>query len=267
MANELIINYPTGATLYALLFDATGQVWNGSAFAAPASGSWTSYDIAMTEVATATGVYRASMPAAAAGTYTFVVRKQAGGSPDVADIAVGPGIIKWTGTAEETAATAAVAVWASTTRRLTSTASTVTDTVNGTDITVSLTASYAATITGMTIPATWTKLWWTVKYDRAFVDTLAELQLIVSNPAAATTDGVLYVDRAAASAAQRTKGSLTVSQAAGTVAIALDETLTAVLDERSSLKWDIKVLESGGGCTVIAEGDAMFEYTVTRALA
>ena len=35
MANELVINYPTGATLYAMLFDATGQIWNGSAFAAP----------------------------------------------------------------------------------------------------------------------------------------------------------------------------------------------------------------------------------------
>jgi thiosulfate/3-mercaptopyruvate sulfurtransferase len=33
MANELLIHYPTGATLYAMLFDATGQVLNGSAFA------------------------------------------------------------------------------------------------------------------------------------------------------------------------------------------------------------------------------------------
>jgi len=101
MANELVIHYPTGATLYALLFDATGQVYNGSAFAAPGSAAWTDYDIAMTEVATATGVYRASMPAAAAGVYGWVVRKQAGGSPAVGDIAVGAGSIRWTGTAEE----------------------------------------------------------------------------------------------------------------------------------------------------------------------
>lgn len=59
MANELIINHSSGSTLYALLFDATGNVWNGSSFAAPASASWTDYDIAMTEVATATGIYRA----------------------------------------------------------------------------------------------------------------------------------------------------------------------------------------------------------------
>ncbi len=102
MANELIINHSSGSTLYALLFDATGNVWNGSSFAAPASASWTDYDIAMTEVATATGIYRASRPAAAAGVYGWVVRKQAGGPPAVTDIAVGSGEIRWTGTAEET---------------------------------------------------------------------------------------------------------------------------------------------------------------------
>jgi len=102
MANELVIHYPTGATLYALLFDATGQVWNGSTFAAPGSASWTDYDIAMSEVATSTGIYRASMPAAAAGVYGWVVRKQAGANPAVGDITVGAGSIRWTGTAEET---------------------------------------------------------------------------------------------------------------------------------------------------------------------
>ncbi len=100
MANELIINHSSGSTLYALLFDATGNVWNGSSFAAPASASWTDYDIAMTEVATATGIYRASMPAAAAGVYGWAVRKQAGASPAVGDIVVGVGRIEWSGTAE-----------------------------------------------------------------------------------------------------------------------------------------------------------------------
>jgi len=101
MANELVIHHPTGATLYALLFDATGQIYNGSTFGAPSSASWTDYDIAMSEAATATGIYRADMPAVAAGAYGWVVRKQAGGSPAVGDIAVGAGSIRWTGTAEE----------------------------------------------------------------------------------------------------------------------------------------------------------------------
>ena len=102
MANELVIHHPTGATLYALLFDATGQIYNGSTFGAPSSASWTGYGIAMSEAATATGIYRADMPAVAAGAYGWVVRKQAGGSPAVSDIAVGAGSIRWTGTAEET---------------------------------------------------------------------------------------------------------------------------------------------------------------------
>lgn len=109
MANELVIHYPTGSTLYALLFDATGQVWNGSAFVAPGSASWTDYDIAMTEVATSTGIYRASMPAVAAGTYGWVVRKRAGASPAVSDIAVGSGRIEWNGTAEVSLTTLATA--------------------------------------------------------------------------------------------------------------------------------------------------------------
>ena len=111
MANELVISHPTGATLYALLFDATGNVWNGSAFTAPGSAAWTDYDIAMTEVATATGVYRASMPAAVAGVYGWVVRKQAGGTPAVGDIAVGVGRIEWNGTAEIVPGGAAVGTY------------------------------------------------------------------------------------------------------------------------------------------------------------
>lgn len=78
MANELVINHPTGATLYACCCSMpTGQIWNGSAFAAPSSAAWTDYDIAMSEVATATASYRASMPAAAAGVYGWVVRSRA----------------------------------------------------------------------------------------------------------------------------------------------------------------------------------------------
>lgn len=100
MANELVIHYLTGATLYALLHDATGQIWNGAAFAAPGSANWTDYDIAMSEVATATGIYRGTMPGAAAGVYGFVVRRQAGASPAVTDIVVGAGSIEWNGTAE-----------------------------------------------------------------------------------------------------------------------------------------------------------------------
>jgi len=75
-------------------------VWNGSAFEAPVSGNWATYDIAMTEQATSTGIFRASMPAAAAGLYCFVVRKQGAGAPAVTDIVLGSShLFAWDGSA------------------------------------------------------------------------------------------------------------------------------------------------------------------------
>lgn len=100
MANELVLNYPTGATLYALVFNAVGQIYNGSTFETPAAANWANYDIAATEIAT-TGIYRATMPGVAAGAYGFTFRLQAGGSPAVGDITVGTGKIEWDGSAEQ----------------------------------------------------------------------------------------------------------------------------------------------------------------------
>jgi hypothetical protein len=67
--------------------------------------------------------------------------------------------------------------------------------------------------------------------------------------------------------AQRTLGSLTVNQAGGTVAVALDETLTAVLRASSGFVWDVKCLESGGAATILMAGGANIARTVTRAVA
>lgn len=157
-------------------------------------------------------------------------------------------------------------VWAYAQRTLTSSAAATTAAVSGSDLAISITASYAATVTGLTIPSTWTKLWFTVKNDKdSETDAQAILQVLVSNPAAGTTDGVQYVMAGAASVAQRTLGSLTPDQAAGTVAIALDETLTAVLAKGSDLDWDIKCLTSAGACTVLTEGECDIARTVTRA--
>lgn len=100
MANELTYHSAanTGDTLYAQVENMVGQLWNGSAFEAPVSGSWATYDIAMSEQATSTGVFRATMPAASAGAYVFIVRKQAGGSPAVGDIVLGSSqVFGWDG--------------------------------------------------------------------------------------------------------------------------------------------------------------------------
>ncbi len=97
MANELQAFLPTGKTLYAVLLNAIGQVWDGSQFEAIASGTWTDNDIALTE-ATA-GIYLANMPAVGAGSYSYIVYEQAGASPAVTDALVGMGSIDWNGIA------------------------------------------------------------------------------------------------------------------------------------------------------------------------
>jgi hypothetical protein len=69
----------------------------------------------------------------------------------------------------------------------------------------------------------------------------------------------------AATVAQRTLGSLVVDQAAGTVRVALDETLTAVLRASSGFVWDVKCRESGGDADILTAGDASIARTVTWA--
>jgi hypothetical protein len=102
MGNEIVMCYPTGNTLYIHLFNSIGQIYDtvSTAFDLPISADWADYDISMTERTTATQIYRGDMPVVAAGVYSFTIRKQAGGSPAVSDIAVGAGRIDWNGTAE-----------------------------------------------------------------------------------------------------------------------------------------------------------------------
>jgi len=97
MANELQAFAATGATLYALLLDGVGRAWNGTTFVTIAGGSWPTYDISMTEAAG--GIYLASMPSVAAGTYLFVIYQQAGAAPAITDTQRDTGEIAWNGSA------------------------------------------------------------------------------------------------------------------------------------------------------------------------
>ena len=108
MARELQAWFTTGATLYAVLRDASGNPWNGSAFdATPTAGEWGGYDIALTEDSTI-GFYAGTFPASqAAGLYTYHVHRQAGGSPAATDPVVAVGGGDWSGTAWAPLATAA----------------------------------------------------------------------------------------------------------------------------------------------------------------
>jgi len=99
MAGELKASYITGRTIYFVLRDNTGQVWNGSAFEAYSAGNFATYDIAAVEQG-ASGFYVGTMPVVSAGTYNVEARSQAGGSPAQSDLSLGAGAIEWDGTAE-----------------------------------------------------------------------------------------------------------------------------------------------------------------------
>jgi hypothetical protein len=98
MTNELNAETTTGLTLYAVLLNSTGQVWNGAAFEAINGANWLTYNIAMTEAAA--GIYLADMPAVVAGAYPYVVYSQAGVNPATTDTLKGGGFIQWDGSAE-----------------------------------------------------------------------------------------------------------------------------------------------------------------------
>ena len=105
MANEIRATYDSGQTLYALIFNAAGQVWlvgpsNWTAYIAANVGD---YDIPLSEIATNSGQYRGTFPAAAAGVYSVVLFLQAGGSPASTDERIGDtGVMHWDGSAEIT---------------------------------------------------------------------------------------------------------------------------------------------------------------------
>lgn len=103
MAGIFEVGSRTGLTIYVLLRNSAGQVWNGASFVGYNSANWSTYAIALTEQS-GSGYYTGAFPTVAAGKYTVTAYKQFGGSPALTDGAVGPsaiGSIYWAGTKEE----------------------------------------------------------------------------------------------------------------------------------------------------------------------
>jgi hypothetical protein len=107
MAN-LLTQFASGQTVYALILNSSGQAWNpnSSAFETPTAANWTHYAIAMAEqtVGNLTGIYEGSFPSGitTAGVYNVLFREQGGGSPAAGDTNNGMlgGQFFWTGSAE-----------------------------------------------------------------------------------------------------------------------------------------------------------------------
>ena len=102
MAGEIQLDYgESGKTLYALILNASGQIWNGSTFEAINAANWATYAIAMAEQST-TGIYTANFPAVAAGSYGVTMRLRVGVSPATTDqvVATVNSPAHWDGSAE-----------------------------------------------------------------------------------------------------------------------------------------------------------------------
>lgn len=94
-----------GITAYAVIHNASGQYWNGSAFEAFNGANWSNYVNAVTEDrngGNGSGYYKGTFPSGiAAGKYTETFYEQAGGSPAFGDANIGSGNIYWNGNVEE----------------------------------------------------------------------------------------------------------------------------------------------------------------------
>ena len=99
MAQKLKLAYETGRTVYALAYDYNADIWNSAAFVTYATANRATYDIPMTELGTASGVYTATFPVVAAGSYSVIYYEQLGASPAESDTLLAVSQEDWDGAA------------------------------------------------------------------------------------------------------------------------------------------------------------------------
>ena len=151
--------------------------------------------------------------------------------------------------------------WSYTTRTLTQSSTSTTDSTAAGSIARRRGDSWSISLTIGAITG-YTSLWFTAKWDRDDPDISSVLQIKLNSPSA--SDGLLYVNGAAAS--DSTKGSITVSDdTTGAIIIAVDETITQYLPP-AGLYYDIQVLNSGT-VTTPDSGTLTITADVTRDVA
>jgi hypothetical protein len=102
-----------------------------------------------------------------------------------------------------------------------------------------------------------------VKRSAADPDAHALVQVRVSNPAEALTDGVQVLAGQDVTA-WRTQGSVDVSGT--TIALALTDDLAARLPVTKDGVWDVKLLYAPSESVIVARGVAVIENPVTRTI-
>ncbi len=93
MSGELKVQAGTGLTLYGVLLNSSGLVWNGATFVALATADWTTYALTLTEQST-TGIYLGNLPAGVVQDgQTFLAYQRLGGSPAPTDTCGGTEVL------------------------------------------------------------------------------------------------------------------------------------------------------------------------------
>lgn len=155
----------------------------------------------------------------------------------------------------------AASIWSYTTRTLTQDAGSLTSAIAGGDITITRAVTFdGIEIPDLTIPGTWTSCYFTVKESLRDADSAALIQIVVSNPGAGT-DGLKYLNGAAATAAQ---GALVVG--GSSVTITIHDDATAELEDAQDLSYDVKFLLSSGKSQLATQGAATIALTATRTI-
>ena len=98
--NEIQAQYNTGSTLYAVVLNTSGYIWNSSVFVTPVASSWATYVINLIEKDT-TGLYEGDFPSIAYGVYGVACYvKASSGVPVPSDYFLGSSNFQWGGTSE-----------------------------------------------------------------------------------------------------------------------------------------------------------------------
>ena len=88
MANEIKVVFDDGHTLYAIVRDDTGQIWDVGDGAFEAVGTWNDARVGECDIALTAKdgeLYLGDFPNAANGTYIVEIYSQAGANPDTDD--------------------------------------------------------------------------------------------------------------------------------------------------------------------------------------
>lgn len=261
MANTYLVTLPLAdETLYTLVYDLGGQVWDGAAFVAFDEDDLADYAQETPETPTP-GVscrYEVTMPAGIdePGLYRFVTHIQEGGAAAADDPDVETRERLWDGT-DWVAPPSAADVWTAAERTLTQSAAAVTAAVAGSDLTIRRGDNWVAALTGLGSVVGATKIWFTAKSDLDDLDAAAVIQIDLTG-----------LRRLNGAAGTLTDGSITVdSAAAGNLTLRLKPAATKLLEAWDGLTYDVQVLTAAGAIETRTAGALTVEADVTLAVA